>query len=306
MGRLTPILITVVLAMAPTLASAGQRVCVRFDSADVDSPESFRRFALDEIRRHDGFAALEGQTGCQISLRLEYLVLGSRGVLTGRLIGQVPTRADVDGLDALPDAISEMIARLLDSTPQSMEANLGRFLDRAYRRSARLARGSYLFGVEGYQLVVRAPGGASYLPGLAVRLRRERGRWAVGVRGGVALRLGSDVGTGPPRIGLVGSVQPEVAWFFDPEGTASTYVSGSIGAQVIRAIGRDPAGAFEAVPVFGAATHLRAGVELLRHTDHRIDLFAAAEIPFFVTESVETDLISYWTPSVVMGMGVAF
>ena len=51
---------------------------------------------------------------------------------------------------------------------------------------------------------------------------------------------------------------------------------------------------------------LRAGVELFRASDYRLDLFAELTVPMMPTHKTESTLIDAWTPSGHFGVGVAF
>jgi len=56
--------------------------------------------------------------------------------------------------------------------------------------------------------------------------------------------------------------------------------------------------------LFGVS--LRAGLELMRHSDVRLDLFVMLNVPLHKAKNVDSLVIDAYTPSLQIGCGVSF
>ena len=174
----------------------------------------------------------------------------------------------------------------------------------------KVLRGPMLFGAEAHQVIMRTGDGAAFLPGLALRARREIGIVSVGARVDAAFNPGgcSAAASGPCRSAtLLATGQPEILFSLAPDALTSAYLGASGGVAVVRFDGRVAAGEDrEALSKWGYIMGLRFGVEWLRHAAVRFDAFVQADIPFFETSSNESYLMEAYTPSVRAGVGVSF
>jgi len=99
-------------------------------------------------------------------------------------------------------------------------------------------------------------------------------------------------------------LEPEVAWFATENGASSFYLAGSLGLTVVRMEGYQDGK--ESLTDVGISLGIRAGYELLRIADYRLDLFVQGHIPLFMTNSPESDVVDAYTPGIQMGVGIAF
>ena len=175
---------------------------------------------------------------------------------------------------------------------------------------APLVHGPLLFGAEAHQVVMRTGAGAAFLPGLALRARREVGFVTVGARLDAALSPGGCTSSSSaPCLSatLLATGQPEILFSLAPDALTSAYLGASGGLAVVRFVGRSSEhGDREIVSKWGYVMALRFGIEWLRHAAVRVDAFVQADIPFFETSSSESDLIDAYTPSARLGVGVSF
>ncbi len=51
---------------------------------------------------------------------------------------------------------------------------------------------------------------------------------------------------------------------------------------------------------------LRGGIEVMRTTDARLDVFAQGTIPVFFTRDTDAGVMDAWVPSLTVGAGLAF
>ena len=106
---------------------------------------------------------------------------------------------------------------------------------------------------------------------------------------------------------LLATGQPEILFSLAPGALTSAYLAASGGVAVVRFDGRRAEGeGREALSKWGYIMGVRFGVEWLRHAAVRVDAFIQADIPFFTTSSLESDLMEAYTPSARVGIGVGF
>lgn len=285
-------------------AAASVPVCVRFTSKAVPDPQPWERLLIHEVRRHPGHHPVEH--GCSTTLRVEYIHTGSTGYLTGFLDGQVPARVEVSKPAELAGAIPPLVARVLGSDPLSLAQDAAAYLDALSRTDSALRQGAMLYGLEAFQTVIRGQGGADYLPGLALYLRRGLGSFAVGARGAVSF-LPASPGVGErPKTTLVALLEPGFAWFASPAGRTSFYLGASGGVGVLRYAASSAEVVDEEITAWGFVLGARLGVEMFRATDWRFDVFASATLPLFISQSRETALVDVYAPAAHGGLGIAF
>ncbi len=253
-----------------------------------------------EVRRHPPHEPVEAE--CKTTLHVEVTTLEQRTWLIGWLDGQPAAR--VQAGTSLENALAELVTQVLRSDPVALSEDMGRLLDVIGGGQAASVRGVMLYGFEAFQTVTWTDEGAAWLPGVAFRLRRGLGPFHVGAR--VATAFGSPNVAARHRVTVAAIMEPEFAWFVSPRATSSFYLGASLGVSVLRVDSRPGADVEEHVIVWGAHLGVRLGVELLRASDWRLDVFAWATLPWFRTHAPDSSLVDAWTPSVSLGLGAAF
>jgi hypothetical protein len=219
----------------------------------------------------------------------------------------VPHRVRVEGKDGLTAALDELLRVVLHNDPVTLEGP---------RRQSWLSgsvdqlrkKGQNLYGAEVFEWAALVGAKATQMPGLALRLRREVGAWHVG------LRLAGAFWPEPMRPSelepaLHVAAHAEVATFSSALSDVSAYASAMVGVEHQRFRGPAPllgAGAYGTASATGLSLGLRGGVELLRTTDARFDLFVQASFPVFLTKDDDGGVMRQWVPSAMVGGGIAF
>ena len=295
-------LLGLLVVLWSTSAAAKIPICVSVAGFGSQSMQDYHRAVQTEIRRHPEHTPVE--SNCARSLHIEYLNLKPHAAVTGYLDGQVPSRVNVKKETDLNQAISTLVAQILKSDPAAWIRNPENYLDRVLISDAGLKRGVMLFGLEAFQHVARTGDGASFLPGIALRIRRGLGPVHVGARAAVAYLPQDSMPGSNPKMQLLASLEPEVAWFATENKSSSFYLAGSLGLTVLRMNGYD--NGQETLTDVGVSLGVRAGMELLRVSDYRVDLFVQGHLPLFVTDSSESDIVDAYTPGIQIGAGIAF
>ncbi len=263
---------------------------------------AFRALVRSELDRHRSHVTRS--EGCSAEVSVELIHVGSHRYVTARINWQVPHRVEVED-DDLPAALGELMTIVLHNDPMRLRGPGERRGFQAGLR--RLKRDSVTFwGIEAFQLVGVLGSGPESVPGFAARVRRELEQWHVGVRVSAAFRPHPlDEGL---ELRLVGNVSFELAHFFSGEANTSGYFTGLIGPEHHWLTGpyrTEPTRADD-VNSTGLAFGLRGGVELFRFTATRMDLFAQATIPAFVTSDEEERVMKRWFPTFSAGAGAMF
>ena len=298
-------------------AQAPSPTCVEVVTARGDAA-GLLRLVRDEVDRHPSHRAVElGQTPaseagddvCPTHLRVELIEVREGRFLTARINDAVPHRERVDGDDtrALGTALERALTVVLHNDPVRLRGpNRENWLS---RKGGDLRRhGQNLFGAELYQSTAWVDGGINTLPGLALVARREIDDWYLGIRLAGAWEPGDAV-YDTAHLSLVASGGLEVAYFLDALADDSFFFGGLVGLDVQRVTG--PAKFLEAGDR-GAANKVlltlggRAGYEMFRTTDTRVNFFAHMTLPVMPTRDKDTGVIDQWVPSAGLGVGAAF
>ncbi|MFT5434969.1 MAG: hypothetical protein ACI9OJ_005685 [Myxococcota bacterium] len=291
------------VALLTTGAARADALCVTLKApAQADA---LRAFAVGEVRRHPAHEVVEQD--CARALNIEVLTIGSRRYVTGWLDGQVPARIELKTSEPVEARLPDLVSRVLGSDPVVLADDMDLYLARIADSGLTSAGGVMLWGIEVFQtLSAGTSEEVDALPGIAIRLRRELGAFTVGARGAVSFfPMTIHAGERTRLIALM-QIEPEFTWMTNPDGATSVYLGASLALAVHHFEGRPDDGGEESVTKLGVSVGARLGVELLRTSDFRLDLFAQVALPLFVSNSDESTIIDQWTPAGHLGMGVAF
>jgi hypothetical protein len=228
--------------------------------------------------------------------------MGGERFLTARLDGEVPAREAV-GPGGMGKALEHLITVVLHNDPRQLEGPerddwIGR------TRAAFLRRGTMSVGVELYETSAIVDGRLQALSGVALSGRRELDRIHLGLRVGAASAFEAP----HDRLTLTQEFlgQLELAAYGSAEADTAGFAAIALGLDVQRFQAPDPgaaSNALQSVTSAGAALGLRGGVELLRTTSTRFQLFAQVLLPAFVSHDADRALVSQWTPTLSLGVG---
>jgi len=296
------------LTVAPRPAAAKVRVCVSFHGPSLKSQQGYQRLLESELRHHPTHVVV--RRGCSARLQVEYIQLDKAGYLTGRLRGGVPHRIKVARVRDIPTRLKEMVAFLLKHEPVYLVENLATSGLLSRPKQTVLKHGRNFFGLELYQLLLWSKADLSPLAGVAFRFRRTTERWFLGARAEFAYRPAPLPTTLEGSVfRMYGAAQVEVGLNLFPDAAVSPYISGLAGVSWYRVhgpvvhLGETVTDELTSV-LFGAS--LRVGVELLRLSDVRLDIFAMVNVPLHKAKSADSVVIDAYTPSVQLGCGVSF
>jgi hypothetical protein len=291
------------LALASSAAGAKVRVCVEVDAGKSDAT-ALRRLVMSEVDRHPTHLAVS--EGCESHLRVELdeldASMGGERFLTARLDGEVPAREDVTK-DGMGPALERLITVVLYNDPRRLEGPerddwIGR------TRAAFLRRGTMSLGVELYETSAIVGGRVQALTGLALSGRRELDRIHFGIRVGAASAFEA------PRDHLALTqefvAQLELALYGSADASTAGFGALALGLDAQRFQAPDPrlpSAGIQSVTAAGAALGLRGGVEFLRTTSTRFQLFAQVLLPTFVSRDADRALVNQWTPTLALGVG---
>jgi hypothetical protein len=305
LSRLTALLVLVFLSLTPPARAQGMvGTCVKVITTRGDAAE-LERLVRSEVARHPTHVVVD--EACRTTLEVEIIEIAEGRFLTGRTGSQVPYRVRIEGKDGLLPALEELLRVVLHNDPISLEGpKQESFLAASVNQLRR--RGQNLYGVEAFEWIAPVGGRLQQLPGAALRIRREVNDFYVGVRMGAAFRL-----EGTHRLELRPTaeiaVHAEVGLFASAIADSSFYASALVGIEHQRYAGPAPLfgeGSTGDALQTGLSLGLRGGVELLRTTDARFDLFLQLFAPVFVTHDIDGGVIHAWVPSAMIGGGVAF
>jgi hypothetical protein len=293
------------LLVSPVAAAQGMvTTCVKV-TASRDDAKDLERLVKSEVARHPTHVVAEGD--CRTRLEVELIEVKEGRFLTGRIGSQVPHRVRIEGKEGLVPALDELLRVVLHNDPITLEGPrrqswLSGSVDQLRRK------GQNLYGVEVFEWAAVLDGNVRQMPGVALRLRREIGAWHVG------LRLAGALWPEPMRQGelepaLHIAAHAEVATFGSALADVSAYASALVGVEYQRFRGPAPLlgdGAYGSAAGTGLSFGLRGGVEVLRTTDMRFDLFVQALFPVFRTKDDDGGVMRQWVPSAMAGGGIAF
>ncbi len=294
--------LSLVLLAAPAASAQGVPTCVDVRATHLAPAEreALERLVRDEVLRHRTHQPAED--GCATHLSVELLELDGRRYLTGRVDLQVPVRVEVDeGLEA---AVVELLRIVLGNDPLVLEDPEA--LEGFGGAMRRLRRGASLWQVELHQALGVLEGRPFGLSGLSLGFRREVHRFALEARLGATVRTGESTGE---RTVPVAFFEATVGgrWFFAPWADTSLYAGASVG--LVHHWLRGPLASrpdlIDTVHVTGLAAGLRLGLEVLRTTAHRLDLFVGASLPAFVTADETAEVVDAWLPTLSLGAGLS-
>lgn len=296
------------LTVAARPAAGKVSVCVSFHGPSLKNPLGYQQLLESELRHHPTHVVV--RRGCSAKLQVEYIQLDKAGYLTGRLRGGVPHRIKVARVKDIPFQLKEMVAFLLKHEPVYLVENLASSGLLSRPKQTVLRYGRNFFGLELYQLLIWARGDMSPLTGAAFRFRRSTERWFLGARVEFAYRpapLPSPLEGNVFR--MVGSAQVEVGLNLFPDAMVTPYISGLAGVAWYRVHGPVAYQGQTAIDdltsaLFGVS--LRVGLELMRLSDVRLDIYAMLNVPLHKAKNVDSLVINAYTPSLQIGCGVSF
>jgi hypothetical protein len=296
------------LTVAPRPAAGSVPVCVSFHGPSLKNPQGYQRLLESELRHHPTHHVV--RRGCSAKLQVEYIQLDKTGYLTGRLRGGIPHRVKVRRIRDIPQKLREMVAFLLKLEPVYLVENLASSGLLSRPKQTVLKYGRNFFGLELYQLLIWARGDMSPLAGAAFRFRRSTERWFLGARVEFAYRpapLPTPIGGNVFR--MFGAAQIEVGLNLLPDAVVSPYISGLAGVAwyhvhgPVEHQGQTVTDELTSA-LFGVS--VRVGLELLRLSDVRLDIYAMVNVPLHKTKNVDSLVIDAYTPSLQIGCGVSF
>jgi hypothetical protein len=299
-------ILTIAVLLRPRVAAAQGMVstCVKV-VAERDDVRDLERLVKSEVARHPTHVVSDGE--CRAHLEVELIEVKEGRFLTGRIGSQVPHRVRIEGKDGLTAALDELLRVVLHNDPVLLEGP---------RRQSWLSgsvdqlrkKGQNLYGAEVFEWAAVVGGKATQMPGFALRLRREVGAWHVGIRLAGAL-WPQPMRPSELEPALHVAAHAEVATFSSALSDVSAYASAMVGVEHQRFRGPAPLlgdGAYGTASDTGLSLGLRGGVELLRTTDVRFDLFVQALFPVFLTKDDDGGVMRQWVPSAMVGGGIAF
>ena len=292
--------ILLVGAFAPTMALAKSSLCLEMKGAPENQAEGLVQYAESELRRYT--EVVYNPKSCTRTLHLEFIQLEKQQFWTGYLDGQVPSRYAVTATQDTLATLSRVITAVLRNDPAGLLEDTSQYVAAALRSDSGLQRGTMLYGVEGFQTMTLVGSDPAFLPGLGIRVRRGINNFYVGVRGGASFGRMGDPGK-TPELTLVSTFEPEGGWVVTDSANTSVYLGGSVGLTIIRFEQDRPDSGYDSDTRIGLSFGARAGVEFFRQLDYRMDAFVQLNLPVFFTE---TNLTEGYTPSVHLGLGVAF
>ena len=306
MKHLIPILLACLLAGT---AFAKIPLCIKVVGPGVaaSAMEGIEALVRDEVRRHPSHSPVS--EGCEATLNVELVELtldgGKRRVATVYLDGQTPHRRELGSAETFAEHLELLVSAALGTDPQRVMEDDRSLADALGVVESRPLAGEMLYGVEVGQASLFRGGEATFSPALSVRIRRGLGEFHVGARLRAAFMPVEPTADGAPVATVNVALEPEFAWFVAPDAAISFYLAAAVGITVIRYDGYED-GRSDALVDWGVHATARMGVEFLRTADFRLDLFASATLPWFVTDSEASLLVDDWTPTVEVGFGVAF
>ncbi len=307
------------LALAPTAARAQgpAATCVEVITARPDG-DALTRLVRTEVDRHPTHRVVD--TGsvpaneatdaiCPTHLRVELIEVKEGRFITGRINDAVPHRERIEGADskALETALGRMLTIVLHNDPVRLYGpDRDSFLSRA--GTALRRRGENLIGAEASEATAYVDGALAALPGFGLVARREVDDWMLGIRLSAAFDLSPGV-RGRTHLTMLADAGLDVTWFMAPLADSSFFAGGELALQFQHYKG--PARLLESgatgsttAAVFGRGG--RAGYEMFRTSDLRMDVFARLVVPVMKSSDQDSGVINQWVPTAGIGAAVLF
>ena len=306
--RSTTILAVAWIAALPIgVAQAQGRIgtCVRVAVPPDQDAAGFAKLVRSEVDRHSTHYAVEQD--CPSHLVVEVFPVGAERYMTGRLDGGVPYRVRVQGAGVAPlePALEEVLTVVLNNDPVRLRGPGQENWLTGWLGSMR-RRGLTIWGVQFQETGVLAGGRVHFVPALGLMIAREAGPWQVGVGCSAGWNLDG------PQAGLrlVSQIRMEaqLAYFVSEPADTSPYLMGMFGVLHQRFDGPVDGGASsrDEGSAAGAGAGVRLGMEMLRTTNTRLNVFVEGLAPLFAATSDEQDVVRGWTPVFGGGAGVVF
>lgn len=303
-----PLLLAVLIVAASCPSQAQTRIgtCTHVKTEDPADAPGLRKLVTSEVDRHNTHHSVD--EGCTTHLVVEVFRVGGERYLTARIGAEVPYRVRVAGTGTreLEQAVEEALTVVLHNDPVRLRGpetgdGLSVWLGTMRRR------GLTVWGVQLAEMGVYANGALLFVPGLGLTLGREAGAWQIAI----GATVGADM-QGPRsevRLSTLARVEAQLTYYLSEETSSSWYVTGSFGLLHQRFEGpldAEAGGRRDEQSAAGAAIGLRTGVELLRETDARMQLYVEGLGPLYATTNEDVPLVTGWVPAMGGGVGVVF
>ena len=299
LARLALVLV-VLLAGLP--AQARVRTCVAVDAGRADDAE-LQRLVTVEVNRHTSHQV--ATVDCDAHLRVELIELQTDGRLerfvTAQLDAEVPHREAV-GPDGVANAVERALVVVLHNDPRTLEGPgptdpLGRAMWTFERR------GRNHFGLELAEVGVSVGGVLNTVPAAGLFARREVNAVHVGARIAAAGCL-ADCGN-ELHLSRWAQAMIEASLFSSTQANTAAFGSVQLGFEVQRFYGPrryDDDGSSGGATELGPSVALRGGVETMRISNARLQLFAQVGLPLFSSFDRDHGIVRQWTPSLAIGI----
>jgi hypothetical protein len=269
----------------------------------------YRRLLELEVMRHPRHIAVRDK--CESFMQVEYVPLPYKGYLTGQIDNRAPYRLVVKREEQLVKKFTTLVKVLLESEPIS-------FLDPTKRRYwlsdeihwfVRRGWNSYEIGF--LHLFIRSGRGLVSAPGVAFRFFRGLDIWNVGLQAIFAFDLGGLTGRiNRIQLSMYTSLEFQWTYILSPLANISLYFSIIPASfQLFQFEGMIDYGdtikdetTTDLVFSFGG----RIGIEFLRISDLRFDIWIGGYLPTHKTHDPDSELVNAWTVSFLLGAGIQF
>lgn len=293
-----------VFVLAVSVADAKSPVCVEIKGSVPATAGDLRQLVTSEIRRHVYHRPAESD--CEQTLFVEFSKFEQMVYVTAYLDGQVPARATVMIGKPVDEALTKVISAALKSDPVAWLSDTPKLIDSVLASDVGLLRGVMLYGMEAFQAIALVKDNAAFLPGFALRFRREWGQVSVGARASFAFSLAESQRIDEPVFRWLTTMEPEFSWYATPNSMNSFYLGACLGVGVLQVDGISPTGVADSSTDVWLTLGGRIGWEFLRSQDFRFDAFVQVNAPLDRTQSDDGQIIDAYTPWMQLGGSVSF
>jgi hypothetical protein len=277
-------------------AQSATTLCTTLEGGGAEQA-GLQRLLESEVARHPSHRAVVAE--CESVLRVELIRVGKRSYLNAQLGEQVPHRKEVER-DDYAAALEELLTIVLHNDPHRLRgpSDAG-VVGESFGKLRQ--HGHNVYAVELLEALGLAQGARNFVPALAFHLRREIGVVQLGARllaGGLPSASSSEA-----ALRGFGALHLTGALFTSPRASSSAYAGLLLGVQHAW---------FEAQasPSTESATGLdfgvRGGVEWLRETTLRAELFCELRTTVFVADPEDLEHIPNLLPLLALGVSVGF